>query len=144
MTIRVGIISKAGPAGGGASMVATQLHSLLQGVEGIHSEHLTGEANPPESRKSIRDGMTHDLTFRASRFVSRQIGLSDFLNVSHIDRREMALRRSLYHLHDISGVLSPRTVRKLSAVAPVVWTFHDCSPFTGGCIYPLDCQTHHS
>lgn len=40
------------------------------------------------------------------------------------------------HFHDTSSSFSPLTLRTVSAVCPALWTFHDCSPFTGGCIYP--------
>ena len=44
------------------------------------------------------------------------------------------------HFHDLASAISPATLRFFAARIPVVWTFHDCSPFTGGCLYPLGCE----
>ncbi len=45
------------------------------------------------------------------------------------------------HLHWINaGFLSLKSLREiLNSGKPVVWTFHDMWPFTGGCHYALDC-----
>ena len=48
----------------------------------------------------------------------------------------------LVHLHDLTATASADTVRKIAAEWPVVWTFHDCAAFTGGCIYPMDCRRY--
>ncbi|SEK24300.1 Glycosyltransferase involved in cell wall bisynthesis [Xaviernesmea oryzae] len=46
------------------------------------------------------------------------------------------------HFHDISSAISVKTIEKLAKLVPTVWTLHDCSPFTGGCLYPMDCKRY--
>jgi glycosyltransferase involved in cell wall biosynthesis len=48
----------------------------------------------------------------------------------------------IIHLHWINaGFLSLRSLKALLNLGkPVVWTFHDMWPFTGGCHYALDCM----
>jgi glycosyltransferase involved in cell wall biosynthesis len=48
----------------------------------------------------------------------------------------------IIHLHWINaGFLSLRSLEGLLDLGkPVVWTFHDMWPFTGGCHYALDCK----
>lgn len=50
----------------------------------------------------------------------------------------------LIHLHWINaGFLSLRSLKELlQSGKPVVWTFHDMWPFTGGCHYALDCNAY--
>jgi glycosyltransferase involved in cell wall biosynthesis len=40
----------------------------------------------------------------------------------------------------LSSSISPITLGSLAKKIPVVWTIHDCSVFTGGCLYPMDCN----
>jgi glycosyltransferase involved in cell wall biosynthesis len=50
----------------------------------------------------------------------------------------------IIHLHWINGgFLSLRSLTELLHMGkPVVWTFHDMWPFTGGCHYALDCKEY--
>lgn len=59
-----------------------------------------------------------------------------------IIRNRYVKEAELIHLHWINGgFLSMRSLRQLfGSGKPVVWTFHDMWPFTGGCHYALDCE----
>jgi len=50
----------------------------------------------------------------------------------------------IIHLHWINGgFLSLKSLREILELGkPVVWTFHDMWPFTGGCHYALDCTEY--
>lgn len=48
----------------------------------------------------------------------------------------------ILHFHDLSSAMSPFTLQYLSRRNNVVWTFHDCSPITAGCINPLECNRY--
>jgi glycosyltransferase involved in cell wall biosynthesis len=54
------------------------------------------------------------------------------------------LEADVIHLHWVNaGFLSLKSLRKLFQLGkPVVWTFHDMWPFTGGCHYALDCREY--
>lgn len=58
-----------------------------------------------------------------------------------ISRNPHVLEADVLHLHWINaGFLSLKSLRRLFALGkPIVWTFHDMWPFTGGCHYALDC-----
>lgn len=46
----------------------------------------------------------------------------------------------IFHFHDISTAISPLTLKWLSNNNKrIIWTLHDCSMFTGGCVNPLNC-----
>lgn len=139
--LRIAIVSKAGIDDGGASVVACKLQVLLQRSTQFSSAHWTGERNPSVPRQSIRGGIARDLLFRSTRFVGRKAGFSDFSNITftHAINPRVA---DICHVHDISGTVSPITLKRWAIRLPVVWTFHDCSPFTGGCLYPLNCKTY--
>lgn len=136
------IFSKSGVHGGGASIVAAQLCQLLLSESNFQIEHWTGEPDPHPPTRSLRKGRLGDFLFRTSRVISRKIGYPDFGNFTCLPRRNGISHYSLYHVHDTSGTLSPLALSRWSRWAPLVWTFHDCSPFTGGCIYPMGCGTY--
>jgi glycosyltransferase involved in cell wall biosynthesis len=81
----------------------------------------------------------------ACRIFSQSIGLPDFLTpeIFNLWYRNM-FEYDLYHFHDISRTFSPIALRWLAKRKPVVWTFRDCSPFTGGCLYPMECKAFHT
>jgi len=59
-----------------------------------------------------------------------------------IIRNRHVKEAALIHLHWINGgFLSMRSLEQLlGSGKPIVWTFHDMWPFTGGCHYALDCK----
>lgn len=61
-----------------------------------------------------------------------------------IGRNPLVKEADVIHLHWINaGFLSLRSLRELLKLGkPVVWTFHDMWPFTGGCHYALDCKRY--
>lgn len=145
-TLAVAVVSKATAIGGGASRVAEELARLL--VEsGVPAHHwvLFGTPPDPPHRRYLRGSKWSKLFWSASAAASRACSLPDQFTP------EMAyvwLRRdldyTLYHFHDISSAVSPLGMRWIARRRPVVWTFHDCSPFTGGCLYPFGCDRFHT
>lgn len=66
--------------------------------------------------------MTHDWTYCGG-LVARQLPRADIL-----------------HLHWATDLLDFRTLPRLAARMPLVWTFHDMNAFTGGCHYTQGCD----
>jgi Glycosyltransferase len=141
--LRIRIISKATSLGGGGSRVAEELSAGLRraGHDAVHlpgfyhhddtegTRHLYGKW----CRKLIR--ATHDATAR--------LGLQEILPVEFpAALRQGVLGADIVHFHDINAVASPLSVTLASLFAKVVWTFHDCSPFTAGCLYPNECRAY--
>lgn len=142
--IDIGFVSKSDESGGGASRVASQLRNLLEKHDSRFAvDHWVGIHHDGFPTRSITGGALLSMGYRLSRKISRAIGLPDFIST---ERLTFLLgtypQYNLYHVHDISDAISPYTLKFMADRAPVVWTFHDCSPFTGGCIYPMDCVAY--
>jgi glycosyltransferase involved in cell wall biosynthesis len=141
--IHIAIISKSDSSGGGASRVAEDLTKLLGTQENIIAHHWAGyySKNTPQLKKLHGTGL-FKFIYRIFLFGSRKIGLTDFITPEifyHFWLKK--LDYDIYHFHDISATFSPIALQWLAKRKPVVWTFHDCSPFTGGCLYPMGCET---
>lgn len=126
--------------GGGASRVAAELGVLLQ-ERGVTVDHFAGRVTGDESSKVTP--FFGRFTAIMLRILERckKWGYPDFIPFELpfllIGCRIRAY--DLLHFHDLSSVISPFTLQYLSKKQPVVWTFHDCSAFTGGCLYPMEC-----
>ncbi len=95
--------------------------------------------------RKLHGGSILRFTQRAMSWFSLQAGFPDFFTPEIFIHN--ALRKSdysLYHFHDISRAFSPIALRWLSKRKPVILTLHDCTAFTGGCLYPMDCTAFHS
>jgi glycosyltransferase involved in cell wall biosynthesis len=58
---------------------------------------------------------------------------------TRIDRDIQHLDPDIVHIHWINeGFVSIAALKNFNR--PIVWTLHDCWPFTGGCHYPGDCH----
>ncbi len=144
--MRVAIISRSDRFGGGASQHAEDLAGLLE-ASGHTVHHWVGSYQGDyRPRLRILYGSHGTNWIRGFRDVSRRFGFPDMIPVELITllRRDRFREYDLIHVHDISTAASPLTVRYLGRRLPVIWTFHDCSPFTGGCIYPFSCRAFES
>ncbi len=139
--MKISMLSKSDESGGGASRVAENLSQLLVKNNDFIVTKFAKTAN--KNYIDIRGSGLNKLLYKASRFISRTIGLPDILTTEYLNLKKTELVSSnIFHIHDISSAISPITIKKLASIAPVVWTIHDCSPFTGGCIYPLSCTKY--
>lgn len=138
---RIALLSKSDETGGGASRIACRLRELITGHSvRFEIDHWVGLRDPQPPLLGLHGKRLSWKAYRIARKLSYWVGLPDFLS---LERRHFCLARRhayrLFHVHDISDAISPYTLKSLAKQAPVVWTFHDCSPFTGGCIQPMDC-----
>lgn len=90
---------------------------------------------------------THRLPCNASqRRAAKRYAEKGFFNIgvpaSQSFCRSTALSGvDLVHLHNLHGhYFSITDVPRLTERAPLVWTFHDFFPITGGCVFPHDCD----
>ena len=140
--LKVAVVSKADLTGGGASRVAQELTELLSAKGHIahhwllHSgvkDHIYMREIIPKRRR----------VFRVLNDLQRRIGLPNFFPFELFFFNSNRLSDyDIIHFHDISSVISPWTIFWLSRFKPIVWTFHDCSPFTAGCISSMDCTKY--
>lgn len=145
--MRVAVISKSNADGGGASRVAEELADLLAATDGIEVHHYMtypGQRWAAHMR-SLSGSRRAQFARRVMQRGSALIGLPDFLTPEGwmFERRHGAAY-DIYHFHDISSAFSPVAFRHLAQRRPVVWTLHDCSPFTAGCLYPRECRAFES
>lgn len=135
------MVSKADAFGGGASKCAQDLTALLNS-KGIASVHLCSWAGNGWTDKRLPLYGRFGRMGRGMHFASKKIGLPEVFPVELpiFFRRSRLQEFDLFHFHDLSSAISPLTLLALSKFRPVVWTIHDCSPFTGGCLYPMDCE----
>lgn len=147
MPMRVALISKAGRSGGGASQVAEDLHAAFQQQCSldVHSQRFVGqpfEGGQGQSERSLyRQGRRASLALKAERWLARR-GLADAIPLRWFAADQALRQQHLLHFHDLSTVAAPLDLIVYSLRRPVLWTLHDCSPLTAGCLYPLGCSTY--
>jgi glycosyltransferase involved in cell wall biosynthesis len=142
-SLRIATISKSDLFGGGASRVAQMLADQFARSE-YHSVHFCnrpgggfGIGRRPFSRSEIANE-----AIRNGHAIARKLGFAESLP---LDSKSLlnsidALSANVVHVHDTTSAVSPVTLNLLSGRLPLVWTLHDASPFTGGCIFPGDCR----
>lgn len=136
----VAIVSKSDRQGGGASLVAEDLADLLNRC-GHRAEHwLLGPVSAPRSFQRVVGGRLGSRLVRRFHWFTRQLGFPDFVPIEFLFFRNQFRRFSLVHFHDCSSAIANHTIRWTARRCPTVWTFHDCSPFTAGCLYPMECR----
>ena len=140
--MQIAQISKADAAGGGASTVAEMLFDSLP-CHGVSTLHYCSYADKGFNyRRRLIGG------FNSSEININHAGLKSVHGLSEVvpleaDFFKNELKRfylDILHFHDLSSAVSPLTLANLSKIVPVVWTIHDCSAFTGGCLYPMGCE----
>lgn len=146
MTMRVALISKAGRSGGGASQVAEDLHAAFasQSTLSVESQRFVGQAlglSSPSERALYRQDRHARVLQKLERWLARR-GLADTLPVRCWAASLDLQQQHLLHFHDLSTVAAPLDLVVYNRSRPVVWTLHDCSPLTAGCLYPLGCSTY--
>ena len=143
--MKIAIVSKADQTAGGASRVAADLAREMLCL-GHEVDHFVGWSSKNADQKvqyAYGNSFFRRLTVHASK-VSRRMGFAETVPFE-APASIMALRSyDAVHFHDTSSSFSPLTLLGVSKFTKVAWTFHDCSPFTGGCIYPqmADCERY--
>lgn len=137
---KVAIISKADAAGGGASRVADDIYSSLTSRSDFdvnrYVAHLSDDSDAhyrtlvTKGRRILKKGRSY---LHRKGYVDHQPVEYRFLN-PELHKAE------IIHAHDITTAMSPKSLLKLAEAGHrVIWTLHDQSPVTGGCIYPIGC-----
>lgn len=140
----VALVSRSNANGGGASRIAEELAEWLQ-TTGSHVVHYC--ASPVGPLKSFQaplfpPGIFGKLSRAANRFT-RRVGLNELIPTEFYGLLSGVLGEfDVVHFHDLKAAISPLTLKLCSRRKPVVFTAHDCSCFTGGCIYPLACERY--
>jgi glycosyltransferase involved in cell wall biosynthesis len=144
--MKIAVLSKADAFGGGASRIAVELTTTLTAA-GVDARHYAGWGGRARLRERYPAGVTP--VFGPSRLprVAVKLGLAAQWSLGVPEAlpiewpavaRSGLLDADLIHVHDITELLSARSLLRLSQHKPVVWTLHDYSPFTAGCLYPFE------
>lgn len=145
--MKVAIISKSTAEGGGASRIAQDLaFSMGEHVPHFSAVHWRGWGSlaPGDAAKPLYGAKPlMRKSIKACRIASGKLGLQEALPFEWLAMRNSELMEAdLIHIHDTTVTLSPLSLRWLARRKLVLWSFHDTSPFTGGCINPLDCTQY--
>ncbi|MGA2797408.1 MAG: glycosyltransferase [Thermoguttaceae bacterium] len=138
--LRVAVVSKSDRYGGGASLIAEQLTLALRqyGHAAHHWVAWWGDGLEPHMRSLY--GIRYKKCLAKLHKIVGAFGLQELIPWEYANIRRHFAAYQIAHFHDISSAISPYSIKLLSRRMPVVWTFHDCSPFTGGCLHPMDCN----
>lgn len=143
--MKITVLSKADERGGGASRIASELVDHLLAA-GRMAEHWVGrcygEVGHPV-RKLYGERRAIDILIRLGHLALRKAGAPELLAVERLNPALAGLLSAdVIHAHDITNTVAVQTLRWLARHRPLVWTLHDCSPFTGGCLYPIGCERY--
>lgn len=140
--MQIAQISKADAFGGGASRVAEELSQLFR-ANGYVSHHWASWAGKGYDHRSVFPLYGRfSREIRLAHMLVKKFGFPELIpfELAPLLRNNRIYNYDVVHFHDLSSAISPLTLRWLARKRPVIWTIHDCSPFTGGCLYPMDCE----
>ena len=146
--MRIAVMCKSDRFGGGASRVGEDLCRMLNRAG--HESHLYLSFSIGERTGYMRSlYSTRPRISEVARKINRAsmlLGLPNLIpsELFYLWLKKRRFQYDLFHFHDLSTAISPFTPGSLVRRQPTVWTFHDCSGFTGGCIYPGDCLRYQS
>jgi glycosyltransferase involved in cell wall biosynthesis len=141
--VKVALVSKSDAGGGGASRVADELFFGLNRRGGFSAERYL--AHGPASALPAGYGpiVAHNRRlYSALRTIVRILGYVDHFPLELFGLNAGMLRADVIHCHDLSSAFAPINLFMLGRVRPLVWTIHDFSPLSGGCLYPLGCERY--
>ena len=141
--MRIAQISKADSFGGGASHVAELIHneSIKRGYFSHHLASWSGKGYSSD-RRPLYGRFENEI--RRAHIISKKLIAPELFPFELFPLRRQMDRANfnLLHFHDLSSAISPKTLEILSENIPVVWTLHDCSAVTAGCLYPMGCEKY--
>ena len=142
--MRIALISKADHSGGGASKMAEDLRKMLlaDGHEVVHWVSWSKSGYDSRVRRLYGERFQRKF-YRWTRAVKSWFAPDVIpFELPNLFWQNLPANFDLVHFHDISFAASTLSVRYLAKRMPVLWTLHDCSAFTGGCIQPMDCTRY--
>ncbi|MEZ0300167.1 MAG: glycosyltransferase, partial [Candidatus Methylacidiphilales bacterium] len=125
---------------GGATAAALNLHNALeaQGVESrmLFVDELLEHLDVTGLNRAFSEHFANAHRTEVSNTFFTLHPFDDF-PIEH----ESVAWADIIHLHWVTGLVGPRSLRRLSALGkPIFWTLHDVRPLTGGCHFPAGCR----
>ncbi|GFE68207.1 glycosyltransferase [Chroococcus sp. FPU101] len=140
--MKIAIISKSDRFSGGASRVAEDL-ALWLNEAGHQADHLIAFSNqePLSFQQSLYGTGLKFKLCRKIHSITNRYGFRELLPVEYwLNLSQIIQTYDLLHFHDLYSAISPFTLALVSRRKPTFFTVHDCSAFTGGCLYPIECH----
>jgi glycosyltransferase involved in cell wall biosynthesis len=130
---------------GGASVFLKMLSNGTDRYAGVDNFFLV--KNATASHKNLFEIDGNIKYCFGERKIRRILYEKGFINVFYYSEKEYMLKvikevnPDIIHLHNIHGYyFQLNLLKKISKIAPVVWTFHDMYNFTGHCAHSFDCE----
>jgi glycosyltransferase involved in cell wall biosynthesis len=142
--LSIALVSRSDGLGGGASRIAEDLGGWLIAA-GYQVTHYC--ADPVSRLKAFqaplyRSRWRKRVIGRFNRYT-RWLGFNEIVPFEFLwELRNRIKDVSVIHFHDLATAVSPFTLHLCAKIIPVVFTVHDCSAFTGGCMYPMGCERY--
>jgi glycosyltransferase involved in cell wall biosynthesis len=138
--MKIAVVSKADSKGGGASKVAMDLAEGLARI-GHQVMHLVSWSSKGYGPEMINAYGKSEGLVRKAHTALRRLGAGELVGVdaSAVMGELAKFVPDVVHFHDTSGCFSVPLLQQVSQKYKAFWTFHDCSPFTGGCLYDMGC-----
>ena len=138
--LRIALVNSADRAGGAESvarLLRDGLHRAGQRAD-LWVGRVWDERNAHDVRLIPRSEEEQARAVRFARYGFFNLGLGSahrFCDSTNLDAVDVV------HLHNVHGHYFCLTaLPRLAARAPLVWTFHDFFPITGGCAFPFRCE----
>lgn len=144
---KVAIISRTDSSASGSGVVAEELTDLINQSNNYLAHLWRGFSSVPKNDYTfdLYGNNIGKIAYKIFRYLSRMSGIVDFVPFEILTHNlTKPFEYDLYHFHSISAAASPLFLRWAGTRKPTIWTFHECAPFTGGCIYPsvTDCHAY--
>ncbi|MBW4602433.1 MAG: glycosyltransferase [Calothrix sp. FI2-JRJ7] len=140
--MKIAVISKSDRNGGGASRVAEDLATWLNEA-GHETDHFVA-MNCKEPVSFQHNLYGEHLKLKICRKIHKttyKLGFPEILPIEYLVNGDQFIDKyDVIHFHDLYTAISPLTLALTSRRKPTFFTIHDCSAFTGGCLYPMDCD----
>lgn len=140
--MKVAVVSKSDRNGGGASRVAEELATWLNEAGHPTDHYITFSFKSPLPFQKSLYGAGRQYKFcKKIHEKTYRYGFPELLPTEYLANLSLALNEyDVVHFHDLYTAISPFTLALTALHKPTFFTVHDCSAFTGGCLYPMDCQ----
>jgi glycosyltransferase involved in cell wall biosynthesis len=138
--MKIAILSKSDRLGGGGGRCAEDLVNLLK-ENNHYVDHFVRSSKYTDAIELYTEKekwLYHRL---------RSLGFQEIIPFEKkvINEYDSKKKYDIFHFHDISSAISPLTIKYLSDKNKcIVWTLHDCTMVTGGCVNPLGCIKYKS
>jgi glycosyltransferase involved in cell wall biosynthesis len=140
--MKIAIISKSDRFSGGASRVAEDL-AIWFNEAGHPTDHFIA-FSPQEHLPFQQSLYTKGFNFKLCRkihAITNKYGFREIFPVEYWIHLEKVIDHyDVVHFHDLYSAISPFTLALVARRKPTFFTVHDCSAFTGGCLYPMECE----